>query len=146
LSDAPLGFFIPDVIQTDALIEPGNSGGPLLNMQGQVIGINTAAIISDRVDFTGIGSAISSNTAERIVPILIEKVNYTYPFSGLTGAKLASGLAGSVSGLKPYFQGIGVDSNVKDGPVDKAGFHGSTPYQYGKSMGETLLPLLIDSR
>jgi S1-C subfamily serine protease len=139
LPDTTLGFSIPDVIQTDALIDPGNSGGPLLNMQGQVIGINTAAIISDKGGFSGIGLAISSNTAKRIVPSLIEKGNYTHPFLGLTGATLTSDLAGSVSGLKPNFQGILVDSIVKGGAVDKAGLHGSTTDQYGKKHGGDII-------
>jgi S1-C subfamily serine protease len=139
LPDTTLGFSIPDVIQTDALIDPGNSGGPLLNMQGQVIGINTAAIISDKGGFSGIGLAISSNTAKRIVPVLIEKGNYSHPYLGLTGATLTSDLAGSISGLKPNFQGILVDSIVKGGAVDKAGLHGSTTDQYGKKHGGDII-------
>jgi S1-C subfamily serine protease len=139
LPDATLGFSIPDVIQTDALIDPGNSGGPLLNMQGQVIGINTAAIISDKGGFSGIGLAISSNTAKRIVPILIDNGNYTHPYLGLTGATLTSDLAGSVSGLEPNFQGILVDSIVKGGAVDKAGLHGSTTDQFGKKHGGDII-------
>jgi S1-C subfamily serine protease len=135
LPDTSSGFSIPDVIQTDALIDPGNSGGPLLNMQGQVIGINTAAVISDNGAFSGIGLAISSNTAKRIVPILIEKGNYTHPYLGLTGATLTSDLAGSVRGLNPDFQGILVDAIVKGGAVDRAGLHGSTTDQYGKKHG-----------
>ena len=139
LPDTTLGFSIPDVIQTDALIDPSNSGGPLLNMQGQVIGINTAAIISDSGGFSGIGLAISSNTAKRIVPILIEKGNYTHPYLGLTGATLTSDSAGSVSGLEPNFQGILVDSIVKGGAVDKAGLHGSTTDQFGKKHGGDII-------
>jgi len=139
LPDTTLGFSIPDVIQTDALIDPSNSGGPLLNMQGQVIGINTAAIISDSGGFSGIGLAISSNTAKRIVPILIDKGNYTHPYLGLTGATLTSDSAGSVSGLEPNFQGILVDSIVKGGAVDKAGLHGSTTDQFGKKHGGDII-------
>lgn len=139
LPDTTSGFSIPDVIQTDALIDPGNSGGPLLNMQGQVIGINTAAVISDKGGFSGIGLAISSNTAKRIVPILIEKGNYTHPYLGLTAATLTSDLARSVSGLKPNFQGILVDSIVKGGAVDKAGLHGSTIDQYGNKHGGDII-------
>ncbi len=139
LPDTTLGFSIPDVIQTDALIDPGNSGGPLLNMQGQVIGINTAAIISDKGGFSGIGLAISSNTAKRIVPILIDKGNYTHPYLGLTGATVTSDSAGSVSGLEPNFQGILVDSIVKGGAVDKAGLHGSTTDQFGKKHGGDII-------
>jgi S1-C subfamily serine protease len=139
LPDTTSGFSIPDVIQTDALIDPGNSGGPLLNMQGQVVGINTAAVISDKGGFSGIGLAISSNTAKRIVPILIEKGNYTHPYLGLTAATLTSDLAGSVSGLKPNFQGILVYSIVKGGAVDKAGLHGSTTDQYGNKHGGDII-------
>jgi len=139
LPDTTSGFSIPDVIQTDALIDPGNSGGPLLSMQGQVIGINTAAVISDKGGFSGIGLAISSNTAKRIVPILIEKGNYTHPYLGLTAATLSSDLARSVSGLKPNFQGILVDSIVKGGSVDKAGLHGSTTDQYGNKHGGDII-------
>lgn len=134
LPNTRLGFSIPDVIQTDALIDPGNSGGPLLNMRGQVIGINTASV-SDNGGFSGIGLAISSNTAKRIVPILIEKGNYTHPYLGLTGATLTSDLVRSVSGLTSNFQGILVDSILKGGAVDRAGLHGSTTDQYGKKQG-----------
>ncbi|MGB7954337.1 MAG: trypsin-like peptidase domain-containing protein [Candidatus Nitrosopolaris sp.] len=139
LPDSSSGFSIPDVIQTDALIDPGNSGGPLMNMQGQVIGINTAAVISDKGGFSGIGLAISSNTAKRIVPILIEKGNYTHPYLGLTASTLTSDLAGRVTGLKPNFQGILVDSIVIGGAVDKAGLHGSTTDQYGNKHGGDII-------
>jgi S1-C subfamily serine protease len=134
LPDTTMGFSIPDVIQTDALIDPGNSGGPLLNMQGQVIGINTATV-SDNGAFSGIGLAIPSDTAKRIIPVLIEKGNYTHPYLGLNGATLTSDLAGSVRGLNPDFQGILVDSIVKGGAADRAGLHGSSTDQYGKKHG-----------
>jgi len=65
-------FSIPNVIQTDAAVNPGNSGGPLLNMKGQVIGINTA-IQSGTGEFAGIGFAVPSNTVSKIVPILIKE-------------------------------------------------------------------------
>lgn len=139
LPGGPLGFSIPDVIQTDALIDPGNSGGPLLNMQGQVIGINTAAIISGQGGFSGIGLAISSNTVNRVVPSLIEKGSYAHPYLGLTAATLTSDLVQSVIGLAPDFQGILVDTVTKGGPVDKAGIRGSTTDQYGKKHGGDII-------
>ena len=70
-------YSIPDSIQTDAPINKGNGGGPLLNLQGQVIGMNTATIGN------AIGFAISSNTISRIVPALVAKGNYTHPYLGL---------------------------------------------------------------
>ena len=76
------GFSIPDVIQTDAAINPGNSGGPLLNMKGEVIGINTA-IQSISGEFSGIGFAVPSNTALKIVPSLIEDGEYNHPWIGI---------------------------------------------------------------
>ena len=86
------GFSIPDVIQTDAAINPGNSGGPLLNMKGEVIGINTA-IQSISGEFSGIGFAVPSNTALKIVPSLIEDGEYNHPWIGISGRDIDPDLA-----------------------------------------------------
>jgi S1-C subfamily serine protease len=131
---AGLGFSIPNAIQTDAPINPGSSGGPLLNMQGQVVGINTAGI-SSSIGFSGVAFAIPSSTITRIVPTLIEKGNYTHSYIGLSGATLTSDLAQTIVGLPANFKGIAVDSIVKDGPADKARIHGSTTDQYSKKHG-----------
>ena len=58
-----------DVLQTDAAINPGNLGGPLLNIRGEVVGINTA-IVSDRSANVGIGFAFPSNTVRELLPEL----------------------------------------------------------------------------
>ena len=81
------GFSIPDIIQTDAAVNPGNSGGPLLNMQGHVIGINFAALQGG-----GLGFAIPSNLINKVVPMLIEKGNYIHPYLGFDGTTLTSDL------------------------------------------------------
>ena len=77
----PMGFSISNIIQTDAPINPGNSGGPLLNMNGQVVGINTA-VLSSTGAFSGIGLTIPSNSVARIVPVLIQRGNYSHPYLG----------------------------------------------------------------
>jgi S1-C subfamily serine protease len=130
----PMGFSISNIIQTDAPINPGNSGGPLLNMNGQVVGINTA-VLSSTGAFSGIGLTIPSNSVARIVPILIQRGNYSHPYLGLSGATLTSDLTGTVDGLPNNFKGVLVNSIVKGGPADMAGVRGSVTDQYGKVHG-----------
>jgi len=117
-----LGFFIPDVIQTDAAINPGNSGGPLLNMRGEVVGINTA-IQSTTGEFTGVGFAIPSKTVVKIVPTLIEKGEYKHPWMGITGRDIVPDLA-KVLGLKDAV-GLLLITVVENSPASKAGLIGS---------------------
>ena len=69
------------MLQTDAAINPGNSGGPLLNSEGLVVGINSAIIGS--AGSVGIGFAIPSNTARRIIPDLIEHGYVQRPWLGV---------------------------------------------------------------
>ena len=86
------GFSIPNAIQTDAPVNPGNSGGPLLDAQGKMIGMNTA-ILSGTNTFSGIGFAIPSNDITRVVRALIEKGYYPHPYLGLRDGTLTSDLA-----------------------------------------------------
>ena len=120
------GFSIPDVIQTDAAINPGNSGGPLLNMKGEVIGINTA-IQSMSGEFSGIGFAVPSNTALKIVPSLIEDGEYKHPWIGISGRDIDTDLA-RVLNLKDA-KGFLVITVVDGSPADNAGLKGMTETQ-----------------
>ena len=132
------GFFIPNIIQTDAPINPGNSGGPLLDTQGKMIGMNTA-ILSGTNTFSGIGFAIPSNDITRIVSTLIEKGYYPHPYLGLRDGTLTSDLAQD-AGIPVNLKGAYVDSLVKNGPADKAGIHGSTTDQYSKKhLGDIII-------
>jgi S1-C subfamily serine protease len=132
------GFSIPNAIQTDAPVNPGNSGGPLLDMRGEVIGMNTA-IVSSTDTFSGIGFAIPSDTITKIVPTLIEKGYYPHPYLGLTFAALTSDLAED-AGIPINLEGIYVDTITKNGPADKAGKHGSTTDQYAKKhLGDIII-------
>ena len=120
------GFSIPDVIQTDAAINPGNSGGPLLNLRGEVIGINTA-IQSISGGNTGVGFAIPSNTAIKIVPSLIEDGEYHHPWIGISGRDIDPDLA-KVLELKDA-KGFLIITVVDGSPADKAGLKGMTATQ-----------------
>jgi S1-C subfamily serine protease len=132
------GFSIPNAIQTDAPVNPGNSGGPLLDARGEMIGMNTA-ILSGTSTFSGIGFAIPSNDITRIVPTLIEKGYYPHPYLGLRDGTLTSDLAQD-AGIPVNLKGAYVDSITKNGPADKAGIHGSTTDQYSKKhLGDIII-------
>ena len=85
----PGGHRIRGVLQTDAAVNPGNSGGPLFNADGEVIGINTALEnpYGQRV-FVGVGYAVPSNTALRFIPALIAGEEIEHPQLGIAGIGL----------------------------------------------------------
>jgi S1-C subfamily serine protease len=82
---APNNFTIDDVIQTDAAINSGNSGGPLISANGKVIGVNTAIATGNTGarGNIGIGFAVPINTVRTVVSQLIEKGKVEHPFIGV---------------------------------------------------------------
>ena len=98
-------------IQTDAAINPGNSGGPIVNLYGQVVGIATAKIVSEK--YEGMGFAIPSATAKDIIDTLMKKGYVEGRVKiGITGSNVSSNVA-SAYGIP---MGIMVDEISKDGP------------------------------
>ncbi|MYE55117.1 MAG: trypsin-like serine protease [Chloroflexi bacterium] len=117
-------FSLPKVIQTDAPMNPGNSGGPLLDRQGQVIGVD-AQIITRSGSNTGIGFAIPVNMAKQVVPVLISEGSFTYSWLGIRGTTVtpeAVDLMGAPEGTR----GAQVIALAKDGPAHIGGLIGST--------------------
>ena len=100
-----------DLIQTDAAINAGNSGGPLVDLDGNVVGINTAIMRQAQ----GIGFAVSSYVAVPILDSLIETGRYIRPLIGLTGADVTPALG---LGLD---EGVLVTSMPRGGPAYAAG-------------------------
>ncbi len=89
-------FAMEGLIQTDTAINHGNSGGPLVNLQGQVIGINTLIIRGDsysRDVAEGLGFAIPSNTVRLVVEQLIAKGRVSRPFLGISHQEVTPRLA-----------------------------------------------------
>jgi S1-C subfamily serine protease len=81
---------IPDIIQTSTEINSGNSGGPLINLQGQVVGITTASVSNSQ----GLGFAIPSDTITREIETLINTGKYTqHPALGVSGRDMTLQLA-----------------------------------------------------
>ncbi|MHB0967135.1 MAG: S1C family serine protease [Bellilinea sp.] len=121
-------FTAGDIIQTDASINPGNSGGPLLNLNGEVVGINRAirttgtTATGDPVN-SGIGFAISGNIVKRVVPVLIEKGSYDYPYLGITSREDLTLDMIETLGLARQ-TGAYVTSVAPGSPADKAGIIG----------------------
>jgi S1-C subfamily serine protease len=85
-------YNVVDAIQTDAPITHGNSGGPLLDARGRVIGIN-AQIRSDTGDTQGVGFAVPINSARRSMAQLIERGRVAYAYVGVTASTLTPTLA-----------------------------------------------------
>jgi putative serine protease PepD len=114
---SPNNFSINDAIQTDAAINHGNSGGPLLDLQGQVIGINSQ-IESDSGGNDGIGFAVPSNTVESVVSQLLVTGKVEHAYLGVGIATITDALSSQL-GLPA---GVEVTQVTSGGPAADAGF------------------------
>ena len=112
---APFGNFI----QTDAPINRGNSGGALINIRGELVGINTLIFTSGSPGNIGIGFAISSNTAQQLMPDLIENGRIVRGWLGITMGPVSHDLADKLQFASP--RGVVVHTVSKDSPAEKAG-------------------------
>jgi S1-C subfamily serine protease len=111
------GRLIDDVIQTDAALNPGNSGGPLVSSRGEVIGINTAVIAGAQ----GICFAVASNTASHVVSEIVRHGRVRRAFIGVAGQTVPLPRRLVVAlGLKQA-RGVAIASLEPDSPAAKAG-------------------------
>ena len=108
------------LIQHDAAISPGNSGGPLLNLRGDVVGVNTVGIPTGPAGpVQGIFFAIPANTVKRIAAALIETGEVAYPFFGIDYVPITGELAARNS--LETAGGVFIRGVTADGPADRAG-------------------------
>lgn len=112
------GFVIQDAIQTDAAINRGNSGGPLFNTTGQVIGINEQ-IVSESGGFEGVGFAVPVNTAKRVMDEIIATGEVKYAWIGVVGQTIDEQVASEMD--LPVDQGALVTDVMDGGPAQQAG-------------------------
>jgi len=119
--EAPNNFTINDSIQTDAAINHGNSGGPLLNISGQVIGVNSQ-IRSDSGGSDGVGFAIPSDTVKSIADTLIGNGKVEHAYLGVSVQEISSSVADQLN----LVTGVEVATVKANTPAAKAGLKGST--------------------
>lgn len=115
-------YVIIDIIQIDAAVNPGNSGGPLVNIKGQVVGVNTA-LQSETGTFTGIGFAIPSDTVKREIDDLLESGTYKHPWLGVSARDVNIAIADAIGLEKP--QGVLIVDVTEGSPAEQVGLRGA---------------------
>lgn len=105
-------------IQTDAAVNPGNSGGALVDMKGQLVGVNTA-IFSRGGGSNGIGFAIPSEMVKRVVDAAMNEGTFVRPWLGLAAQSVSFDMAKAQGLSRPI--GVMVTEVYDGGPADKAG-------------------------
>lgn len=118
-------YSLPGAIQTDAPINPGSSGGPLLNLNGEVVGL-AAAIATTTGTNSGVGFAIPVQALQRIVPSLIAAGSYTYPYIGASFDEAISLSEQSTYGLAQT-SGAYVLNVSASSPAEEAGLLPANP-------------------
>ncbi len=120
---SPNGSVIPDGIQTDAAINEGNSGGPLIDSSGKVIGINEQ-IASQSGGNQGLGFAVPIDTAAKVMAQLKTDGTVSYAYLGVSGQTLSADIAKAI-GVN-VSQGVLVADVASGSPAAKAGIKGGS--------------------
>jgi putative serine protease PepD len=121
LSSSANGRPIRGLLQTDTAVNPGNSGGALFNLQGEVIGINTAIENPAGNGFVGVAYAVPINTPKRFMSALVEGDTIEHPRLGIAGRALTADQAEDL-GIP---QGVAVLSVENGSAADEAGLEGA---------------------
>jgi 2-alkenal reductase len=119
--DTGNGYQIEDLIQTDAAINHGNSGGPLMNLAGEVIGINTLVVRNTNSGDVaeGLGFAIPVNTARAVAEQIIQKGYFSRPFMGIRFQQVTPNIAAAYN--LPVQWGVYVTEVSSSSPASEAG-------------------------
>lgn len=141
-----LGYSVPNTIETDVAVNPGNSGGPLINMRGEVVGmiygrLNPTATATG-AQFPGLSVAIPSNTISRVADGLIQDGFYIHPAIGIMGSTLTVDLAKQFSDIPDDLEGVLVDTVVRGSTADIAGIDAATTNKYGERQSGDVITAL----
>jgi serine protease Do len=119
--DTGNGYQIEDLIQTDAAINHGNSGGPLVNLAGEVIGINTLVVRNTGSGDVaeGLGFAIPVNTAQAVAQQIIEKGYFARPYIGISFQPINPEIAANYN--LPAQWGVYITNIADNSPASHAG-------------------------
>ncbi|HUK28483.1 MAG TPA: trypsin-like peptidase domain-containing protein [Candidatus Acidoferrales bacterium] len=119
--DTLSGFAVPDTIQFSAAVNPGNSGGPLINSEGLVVGITTATVTNS----VGLGFAIPADTITRELPSLIHDGSYDkHPYLGVQLIDMSYQLSQAMGTNVTY--GVLIVNVVPGGPASISGLRGGS--------------------
>jgi serine protease Do len=119
--DSGRGYLIEGMIQTDAAINQGNSGGPLVNLAGQVIGINTLVVRGSNTGAVaeGLGFAIPINAARAVAEQIMQKGYFARPYLGVRYQSITPGVARAYN--LPVDWGVYITDVIQSSPADQAG-------------------------
>jgi S1-C subfamily serine protease len=141
-----LGYSVPNTIETDVAVNPGNSGGPLINIWGEVVGmiygrLNPTATAAG-TQFPGLSVAIPSNTISRVADGLIQDGLYIHPAVGIIGTTLTVDLAKQFNDIPDDLEGVLVDTVVRGSTADIAGIDAATTNKYGERQSGDVITAL----
>jgi serine protease Do len=119
--DTGQGYQVEDLIQTDAAINQGNSGGPLVNLAGEVIGINNMIVRGSGSGAVaeGLGFAIPVNTAQAVATQILDHGYFSRPFMGISYQAVSPDIAAAYH--LPVQWGVYVTKVASNSPASKAG-------------------------
>ena len=119
--DTGQGYQIEGLIQTDAAINQGNSGGPLVNLAGEVIGVNNMIVRGSASGAVaeGLGFAIPVNTAQAVANQIVAQGYFSRPFMGISYQAISPDIAANYN--LPVQWGVYVTKVAADSPASKAG-------------------------
>jgi S1-C subfamily serine protease len=135
------GFSIPNIIQTDVTVNPGNSGGPLVDMSGRVVGMIYGRLNPVGVplgQFPGITAVIPFNIVNRIASSIVKEGYYLHPGIGIVGETLTPDLIQRMinsTNIPPGLHGVFISKLQRGGTADLAGLQGSDTNEYGEILG-----------